>query len=135
MCSVGPQEPQSHPTAVRLGQDPKEESLCSPKPPHQLFISLLWMSFSSQTAAGAVGRAEDEEQEGKVCSRDLLQLNNALNKPKISLVQPVACSTFDFQEENYPSMVGSVSGLPVCDSPARSCLQGPFPLGSSFRGR
>lgn len=104
----------------------------SPKPPPQLFISLLWMCVSSQTDAGAVG--QDEEQEGKACSRDLSQVNNASNKPKIILSQLVARSTSYFQEENYPSMVDSCSGLPVCDFLARNCLQGPFPAGAAPEG-
>lgn len=83
----------------------------SPKPPPQLFISLLWMCFSGQTDAGAVGQAEYEEQGGKAYSRDLSQVNNTLNKPKIILSQLVALSTFYFQEENYPSMADSCSAF------------------------
>lgn len=109
MCSVGPRDCQSHPTAARLGQDPKQaEFVCkskgknSPKPPPQLFISLLWMDFSSQTAAGAVGQAKDEEQ-GKACSGDLLQVNNARNKPKIILAQLWLAPLFISKRRTIPA--------------------------------
>lgn len=90
------------------GRTRNRQSLCArakektPKPPPQLFISLLWMDFSCQTAAGAVGQAKDEEQ-GKACSRDLLQVNNARNKPKIILAQLWLAPLFISRRRTIPA--------------------------------
>lgn len=90
------------------GRTRNRKSLCArakektPKPPPQLFISLLWMDFSCQTAAGAVGQAKDEEQ-GKACSGDLLQVNNTRNKPKIILAQLWLAPLFISRRRTIPA--------------------------------